>query len=361
MPAIRLRLSPPSEYEGETMAPPTRTPRSEWIRQGLRALAEGGPDAVRIEPLAKELGVSRGGFYWHFEDRSALLAAMLDTWEQATTEEVAEHWRAKAAIPAKLRRLFTLTSPSVVKTDLAIRDWARRDHAVAERLRRIDNRRMGHLRALSRLVRHPAEVEARCLLTFSLLIGNHYITADHGSYSRTDVLEMALRQLAARGGPDAQLGPVYGYKGETGGRQVQDARGVLTGRCAWVVALPRAPLAGSRSRIPALDSHGMAAHSRAGGGTFLQYTRRCASDDGSHVRMAPRRAQGRNIRPRADAARRLARLPGRPPRRTLRHRNNEKRAEESHERTDEHDGPRDGWQADRKTDQRPAPLASPPS
>lgn len=180
------------------MAPPIRTPRSEWIRQGLRALAEGGPDAVRIEPLAKELGVSRGGFYWHFEDRSALLAAILDTWEQATTEEVAERLESEGGdTAAKLRRLFTLTSPNVVKADLAVRDWARRDHAVAERLRRIDNRRMGHLRALfADLSIDPAEVEARCLLTFSLLIGNHYITADHGSYSRTDVLELALRQLA---------------------------------------------------------------------------------------------------------------------------------------------------------------------
>src|ERR1700727_567104 len=158
------------------MAPPTRTPRSEWIRQGLRALAGGGPDAVRIEPLAKELGVRRGGFYWHFGDRRALLSAMLDTWEQATTEEVAERLASEGGdTTAKLRQLFTLTSPSVVKTDLAIRDWARRDHAVAERLRRIDNRRMAHLRALfADLSAGPAEVEARCLLTFSLLIGNHY-------------------------------------------------------------------------------------------------------------------------------------------------------------------------------------------
>jgi AcrR family transcriptional regulator len=196
------------EYEGETMAPPTRTPRSEWIRQGLRALAAGGPDAVRIESLAKELGVSRGGFYWHFADRGALLAAMLDTWERATTQEVADQLDSGGGdASAKLRRLFALTSPNVVKADLAIRDWARRDHAVAARLRRVDNRRMGHLRALfAGLSTDPAEIEARCLLTFSLLIGNHYITADHGSYSRTDVLEMALRQLAARGVPDARLG-----------------------------------------------------------------------------------------------------------------------------------------------------------
>jgi len=59
---------------------------------------------------------------------------------------------------------------------------------------------MDHLRALfAGLSADPAEVEARCLLTFSLLVGNHYITADHGSHSRTDVLELALSQLAARG------------------------------------------------------------------------------------------------------------------------------------------------------------------
>ena len=47
----------------------TRTPRTGWIDDGLRALAAGGPDAVRIETLAQTLGVTKGGFYWHFTDR----------------------------------------------------------------------------------------------------------------------------------------------------------------------------------------------------------------------------------------------------------------------------------------------------
>ena len=50
------------------------------IDVGLQALAAGGPDAVQVDPLAKALGVTRGGFYWHFEDRRALLEEMLDTW-----------------------------------------------------------------------------------------------------------------------------------------------------------------------------------------------------------------------------------------------------------------------------------------
>jgi AcrR family transcriptional regulator len=179
------------------LAAPTRTPRSKWIEQGLRALAGGGPDAVRIEPLARALGVTRGGFYWHFEDRRALLEEMLDTWERATTEEVAERLELEGGdASAKLRRLLALTSPSVVKTDLAIRDWARHDQAVAGRLQRIDNRRMGYLRSLFGALCHdPGDVEARCMLAFSLLIGNHFIAADHGTRSRADVLELALRQL----------------------------------------------------------------------------------------------------------------------------------------------------------------------
>jgi AcrR family transcriptional regulator len=181
------------------MAAPTRTPRSKWIKEGLRALALGGPDAVRIEPLAQALGVTRGGFYWHFSDRSALLEELLDTWERATTEEVTELLeRGGGDASAKLRRLLALTSSSVLMIDLAVRDWARRDPAVAARLRRIDNRRMDGLRSLfGGLCADADDVEARCLLFFSLLIGNHSIAADHGARSRADVLDLALRQLGA--------------------------------------------------------------------------------------------------------------------------------------------------------------------
>jgi AcrR family transcriptional regulator len=179
------------------MAAPTRTPRSRWIDEGLRALAAGGPDAVRIEPLAQALGVTRGGFYWHFNDRGALLEEILDRWERATTEEVAERLdREGGDVRARLRRLLALTSSSVLMTDLAVRDWARRDPAVAGRLRRVDNRRMDYLRSLFGAFSADADdVEARCMLFFSLLIGNHSIAADHGAHSRADVLELALRRL----------------------------------------------------------------------------------------------------------------------------------------------------------------------
>ena len=100
---------------------------------------------------------------------------------------------------AKLLRLFGLTSSGVVAVDLAARDWARREQAVAGRLRRIGNRRMDYLRSLFAALGLDAdEVETRCLLYYSLMIGNHFIAADHGALSRPDVVQRAITRLGLR-------------------------------------------------------------------------------------------------------------------------------------------------------------------
>ncbi len=186
----------------------TRTPRASWVDQGLRALAEGGPDAVRVERLARSLGVTKGGFYWHFDGRRALLDELLDAWERACVDEVIERVEAGGGDErARLRRLAALAeagdealalSVDPLKIDLAIRDWGRRDPAIARRLRRVDNRRMDYMRSLFRaFCADEAETEARCLIAFSLWIGNHFIAADHGVRDRAEVMELAFARLLA--------------------------------------------------------------------------------------------------------------------------------------------------------------------
>ncbi len=178
----------------------TRTPRSRWIEAGLQALAAGGPGAVRIEALAQALGVTKGGFYGYFADRNALLEEMLDTWERKATDEVIERVQRKGAdVRTRLRRAGALTfSAELLPIDLAIREWSRRDEAVAERLRRVDNRRMAYLRELFREISGDEdEAEARSMLAFSLAIGHHFVAADHGNRSHEDVLALAGDWLLA--------------------------------------------------------------------------------------------------------------------------------------------------------------------
>ena len=178
-----------------------RTPRGAWIEAALQALADGGPEAIRIEALAACLGVSKGGFYWHFKDRAALLEEMLDSWEQSVVGEVIAEIEGESEEPrAKLRRLFELaaSSPSLLPVELALRDWSRRDDEVAARLHRVDNRRMEYLRSLfGPICVDEGDVEARSILAFSLFIGSNFILADHPGRSRSQILQLATDRLLA--------------------------------------------------------------------------------------------------------------------------------------------------------------------
>lgn len=179
-----------------------RTPRASWVDAGLRALAAGGPEAVRIEPLAHSLGVTKGGFYWHFENRGALLDELLEAWEHAMVDEaIARVERAGGDARAKLRRLFALAGSAevreVLRVDLAVRDWSRRDAPVASRLRVVDNRRMEYMRSLFREFCDDDEVEVRCLLVLCVFVGSPLIAVRHRSRRRRQVVESALERLLA--------------------------------------------------------------------------------------------------------------------------------------------------------------------
>lgn len=177
------------------MAGTVRTPREGWVEQGLQALAGGGIDAVRIEALAKALGVTKGGFYGHFADRAALLEAMLDAWERECIDEVlatVDREGGDARHRARRAGMLTLSADRLLPIDLAVRDWARRDDAVAQRLRRVDNRRMDLLReTIGTVCSNPDEVEARSLLAFCAVIGQHFLAADHDGRTRNEVLAKA--------------------------------------------------------------------------------------------------------------------------------------------------------------------------
>ena len=179
----------------------TSTAREKWVEAGLRALAAGGPEAVRVEALARTLGVSKGGFYWQFRDRGARLEALLDQWERVMVDRVIAQLDAEGGdARRRLRGLFALAASSRewLRVEPAVRDWVRRDKTVAARLRRVDNRRLDYLRSLFvALSDEEEDVEARCALAMSLFVGFRFIAADFGTRSRREVIELAAQRLLA--------------------------------------------------------------------------------------------------------------------------------------------------------------------
>ncbi|GAA5204719.1 TetR/AcrR family transcriptional regulator [Microbacterium jejuense] len=162
-----------------------RTPRPRWIQAAADALSSGGPDAVRVEALAAALGVTKGSFYTHFAGRDELLTAVLDDWERRSVDDVRARVDARGGDAAeRISRAGVRTfSDEILPLDLAVRDWARRDDDVRERLRRVDTARMEFLRTEFRtFISDPDEVEARAVLAFSFAIGRHFVAvADDAS------------------------------------------------------------------------------------------------------------------------------------------------------------------------------------
>jgi AcrR family transcriptional regulator len=175
--------------------------RSDWLRAGLRRLARQGLDGVRVEPLAKDLGVTKGSFYWHFRDRGDLLAAMLEEWSETATEAVIHQAEAAGAEPhARLERLTTIASEGFdAQLELALRDWGRRDRSACRVVEEVDGRRIEYVRRLLRESGfEPLEIEARAFLVYSALLGHALLPQDHGRFSRKRVLRESIRLLTEK-------------------------------------------------------------------------------------------------------------------------------------------------------------------
>jgi AcrR family transcriptional regulator len=87
----------------------TRLSTADWELGALDLIAAHGVGAVTVESLAKQLGVTKGSFYWHFPTREALLKAAFDRWEKRSTDEFIEEIAPIADPRARLRELFRRT------------------------------------------------------------------------------------------------------------------------------------------------------------------------------------------------------------------------------------------------------------
>lgn len=173
-----------------------KTSRTAWIEAGLAALAAGGPGAVKVESLAASLGVTKGGFYGFFANRQTLLEAMLDSWEETSTRDVTARVDAEsldAGARAFRAAQLTWAADGLLDLDIAIREWARRDPHVAQRLAKVDHYRFDYLREqMAALSADPREAEARSILAYLAAIGIRYarIPMEVSGQARQDVIDL---------------------------------------------------------------------------------------------------------------------------------------------------------------------------
>lgn len=124
---------------------------ADWVKAATQVLVDKSIDAVRVDVLAKGLNVTRGSFYWHFQDRDDLLRQLLTSWRDAATEQIINRFERSGAEPQSLvRELASLpfrgkSAARSASIELAIRAWARRDEMARQVVDEVDAKRLSYV------------------------------------------------------------------------------------------------------------------------------------------------------------------------------------------------------------------------
>jgi AcrR family transcriptional regulator len=172
-----------------------------WIEAGFKEIARSGVEGVRVEVLAKNLGVTKGGFYRRFRDRAALLDGMLQAWsagriaaieKQTSLDGASARERLKALIALYSERMNT----EGMAVELAIRQWARSDEAAAAAVASVDAARLrnvGHLYRATGLA--PDEADAQAFLFYCFIFGQSLLFPDRGPRKRAQLIARSAEKL----------------------------------------------------------------------------------------------------------------------------------------------------------------------
>lgn len=165
----------------------------DWIAAATALLASKGVDAVRVDVLAKRIGVTRGSFYWHFKDRDDLLSRVLQAWRDGATEQVISRFERQGATPLELmREVMSLpfrgrSAVEAASVELAIRAWARHDEMARQRLDEVDGQRLSYIaQGLTALGFPIAEARLRAFALYGWQVAESLLQQHGGAAQRAE-------------------------------------------------------------------------------------------------------------------------------------------------------------------------------
>lgn len=128
--------------------PRKRVSKHEWLACALEIFARDGEPGIRIEALARQLGINKSGFYWHFENRDQLLSELLSYWSHEYTEVVVGNPEVRSLPPERrlLAALELIYKHRLAAMDVHFQAWAQRSPAVRRKVLDVTRIRLGFLR-----------------------------------------------------------------------------------------------------------------------------------------------------------------------------------------------------------------------
>ncbi len=196
-----------------------RGSRDLWLDAARKAFVTSGLDAVKIQPLAKQLNLSRTSFYWFFKDRAALLDALLDMWDESNTGGLvmAAGLYAETITEAALNlvSVFLDDGPFEARFDVAVRGWAHSSDAVAARVHSADEARLSAIRGMfERFGFDPEEADVRARTVYLVQIGYISMQVEEALATRMARMPAYIKTFTGQPPTDQELRRFHARHGD---------------------------------------------------------------------------------------------------------------------------------------------------
>ncbi len=175
------------------MATKTTLDRETWLQKSLDVLRKEGIGGVRVERLARDLGVTKGSFYWHFEDREDLHASILEYWSDQYNSVITNNPGFLEGDPAEglLAAMIVVREQGLDAYELAIRTWAESDARAANVVEKIYKRRADFLGMLfERMGFRGLQAEIRTRMALCYLSWEPNMYPDEPASRRSRMLKL---------------------------------------------------------------------------------------------------------------------------------------------------------------------------
>lgn len=178
-----------------------RLSRDDWLQRALEILADEGKNKLRIDPLVKRLGVTKGSFYWHFKNRSDFVQTLVEYWAVKFTEDVgAQITRLECGAEERLLALMMLiTEKDLCKYTLAVMDWGQHEPLTLKRIQEVMDFQMSYVRGLFEEIGYTGdelEMRVQTMVFFHSMEYNRY--SHLSKEERIRYVRLRHRMLVAR-------------------------------------------------------------------------------------------------------------------------------------------------------------------
>lgn len=151
--------------------------KTDWLNRGIDVLTQFGPEQLKVERLCKHLGVTKGSFYHHFQNRADYVSCLLEHWHDTNTRAIIEQVNQQSSAEARSDALDLISMQTDTGPERAIRGWGQYDSQVAAKIEEVDQQRLAYLdQLIAQQIPDASQSELIAKIAYAHFVGSQQLS-----------------------------------------------------------------------------------------------------------------------------------------------------------------------------------------